>query len=78
LQFFSVYCFDENSCFLDSQSGHYIPQLAEAMVEYNTKDKIFNLKGIAVRAVLAGSKTSFFSKPIFFSKICLTKNLKLV
>ena len=48
------------------------------MVEYNTKDKIFNLKGIAVRAVLAGSKTSFFSKPIFFSKICLTKNLKLV
>ena len=36
------------------------------MVEYNTKDKIFNLKGIAVRAVLAGSKTSFFFETNFF------------
>jgi len=48
------------------------------MVEHNTKDKIFNLKGIAVRAVLAGSETSNLKNPSFFSKICLTKNLKLV
>jgi hypothetical protein len=29
-------------------SGHYIPQLAEAMVEFNKKDRIFNLRGVAV------------------------------
>lgn len=29
-------------------SGHYIPQLADVMVEFNKKNKIFNLKGIAV------------------------------
>jgi serine carboxypeptidase-like clade II len=48
------------SFFCICKSGHYIPQLAEAMVEYNTKDKIFNLKGIAVSVVLAGSETPFF------------------
>lgn len=29
-------------------SGHYIPQLAQVMVEFNQKQKLFNLKGIAV------------------------------
>lgn len=30
-------------------AGHYIPQLAEAMVEFNNKaERIFNLKGVAV------------------------------
>lgn len=29
-------------------TGHYIPQLAELMVQFNKKHKLFNLKGIAV------------------------------
>lgn len=29
-------------------SGHYVPQLAQRMVEFNRKEKLFNLKGIAV------------------------------
>lgn len=29
-------------------SGHYVPQLAKLMIEANKKEKIFNLKGIAV------------------------------
>lgn len=28
--------------------GHYIPQLAELMVQFNKNKKLFNLKGIAV------------------------------
>lgn len=36
-------------------SGHYIPQLAEVMVEFNKKDKIFNLKGLAVRKTSVSS-----------------------
>lgn len=29
-------------------SGHYVPQLAKLMIEMNKRNKIFNLKGIAV------------------------------
>lgn len=29
-------------------SGHYVPQLAQLMVDFNKKEKVFNLKGIAV------------------------------
>jgi serine carboxypeptidase-like clade II len=29
-------------------SGHYVPQLAQRMVESDKKEKLFNLKGIAV------------------------------
>lgn len=29
-------------------SGHYIPQLAELILQFNNKEKLFNLKGIAV------------------------------
>ena len=28
--------------------GHYVPQLAELMIQFNKKEKLFNLKGIAV------------------------------
>ena len=28
--------------------GHYVPQLAELMLQFNKKEKLFNLKGIAV------------------------------
>ena len=31
--------------------GHYIPQLAELMLQYNKKHKLFNLQGIAVSIV---------------------------
>ena len=31
-----------------SISGHYVPQLAKLMIEINKKEKLFNLKGIAV------------------------------
>jgi serine carboxypeptidase-like clade 2 len=47
-------CFDQDkkhakaSSVWDCDSGHYIPQLAEAMVEFNKKDRIFNLRGVAV------------------------------
>ncbi|KAG8476986.1 hypothetical protein CXB51_030233 [Gossypium anomalum] len=32
----------------ESYAGHYIPQLAKLMVEFNKKQNLFNLKGIAV------------------------------
>lgn len=32
----------------ESYAGHYIPQLANLMVQFNKRAKIFNLKGIAV------------------------------
>lgn len=28
--------------------GHYVPQLAQLMIQYNKKHHLFNLKGIAV------------------------------
>ena len=28
--------------------GHYVPQLAKLMIQFNKKEKLFNLKGIAV------------------------------
>lgn len=34
--------------------GHYVPQLARLMTEFNRKEKLFNLKGIAVSFVLCG------------------------
>lgn len=30
------------------ETGHYVPQLAELMLQFNKKEKLFNLKGIAV------------------------------
>ncbi|GFY99923.1 serine carboxypeptidase-like 46 [Actinidia rufa] len=31
----------------ESYAGHYVPQLAEIMLQFNKKQKLFNLKGIA-------------------------------
>lgn len=42
--FTPIYC----SC-----TGHYIPQLAQLMVEFNKKEKHFNLKGIAVSKIIS-------------------------
>ncbi|RYR21699.1 hypothetical protein Ahy_B03g067026 [Arachis hypogaea] len=30
-----------------TRARHYVPQLAELMLEFNKKEKLFNLKGIA-------------------------------
>lgn len=35
--------------FICFQTGHYVPQLAELMLQFNKNDKLFNLKGIVVR-----------------------------
>ncbi|XP_052180835.1 serine carboxypeptidase-like 45 isoform X2 [Diospyros lotus] len=32
----------------ESYAGHYIPQLAKMMIEFNRKEKFFNLKGVAL------------------------------
>ncbi|KAG2557879.1 serine carboxypeptidase-like 45 [Panicum virgatum] len=50
----------------ESYAGHYIPQLAEAMVEHNTKDKIFNLKGIALGNPVLEFATDFNSRAEYF------------
>ncbi|CAO2141831.1 unnamed protein product [Urochloa humidicola] len=50
----------------ESYAGHYIPQLAEAMVEYNNKDKIFNLKGIALGNPVLEFTTDFNSRAEYF------------
>lgn len=34
-------------------AGHYIPQLAKLMIEFNQKEKLFNLKGVAVSILYA-------------------------
>lgn len=41
LLFFKSFSFHENV-------GHYVPQLAELMIQYNQKHHLFNLRGIAV------------------------------
>ncbi|KAF8694268.1 hypothetical protein HU200_038406 [Digitaria exilis] len=50
----------------ESYAGHYIPQLAEVMVEYNKKDKIFNLKGLALGNPVLEFKTDFNSRAEYF------------
>lgn len=37
-----------NDVFCNLSLGHYVPQLAELMLQFNKKEKLFNLKGIAV------------------------------
>ncbi|KAJ1275663.1 hypothetical protein BS78_05G152900 [Paspalum vaginatum] len=50
----------------ESYAGHYIPQLAEAMVEFNKKDKVFNLKGIALGNPVLEFTTDFNSRAEYF------------
>ncbi|KAM0935995.1 putative carboxypeptidase D [Dioscorea sansibarensis] len=54
-----VFCFDFSK-------GHYVPQLAQLMVLYNKKDKIFNLKGIALGNPVLEFSTDFNSRAEFF------------
>ncbi|XP_043693650.1 serine carboxypeptidase-like 45 isoform X2 [Telopea speciosissima] len=50
----------------ESYAGHYIPQLAQLMVEFNKKEKLFNLKGIALGNPLLDFAIDFNSKAEFF------------
>ncbi|KAK4488728.1 hypothetical protein RD792_004508 [Penstemon davidsonii] len=47
----------------ESYAGHYIPQLAELLLQFNKKEKLFNLKGIAAILEFA---TDFNSRAEFF------------
>ncbi|KAL6652799.1 hypothetical protein ACP70R_011724 [Stipagrostis hirtigluma subsp. patula] len=50
----------------ESYAGHYVPQLAQRMVEFNKKEKLFNLKGIALGNPVLEFATDFNSRAEFF------------
>ncbi|GMI74863.1 serine carboxypeptidase-like 45 [Hibiscus trionum] len=50
----------------ESYAGHYIPQLAELMTQFNKKEKLFNLKGIALGNPVLEFATDFNSRAEFF------------
>ncbi|XP_042455344.1 serine carboxypeptidase-like 45 [Zingiber officinale] len=50
----------------ESYAGHYVPQLAQLMVEFNKEAKIFNLKGIAIGNPVLDFATDFNSRAEFF------------
>ncbi|KAK8448701.1 hypothetical protein SEVIR_7G086400v4 [Setaria viridis] len=50
----------------ESYAGHYVPQLAQRMVEFNKKEKLFNLKGIALGNPVLEFSTDFNSRAEFF------------
>ncbi|KAA8542059.1 hypothetical protein F0562_023211 [Nyssa sinensis] len=50
----------------ESYAGHYIPQLAKLMIQFNKKEKLFNLKGIALGNPVLEFATDFNSRAEFF------------
>ncbi|KAJ4973142.1 hypothetical protein NE237_006316 [Protea cynaroides] len=50
----------------ESYAGHYVPQLAELMIQFNKKEKLFNLKGIALGNPVLEFATDFNSRAEFF------------
>ncbi|KAK9040122.1 hypothetical protein V6N11_015299 [Hibiscus sabdariffa] len=50
----------------ESYAGHYIPQLAQLMVEFNKKRNLFNLKGIALGNPVLEFTTDFNSRAEYF------------
>ncbi|KAK8693028.1 hypothetical protein V6N13_070627 [Hibiscus sabdariffa] len=50
----------------DETTGHYIPQLAKLMVEFNKKQNLFNLKGIALGNPVLEFATDFNSRAEYF------------
>ncbi|KAL2959346.1 hypothetical protein AAZX31_18G262600 [Glycine max] len=50
----------------ESYAGHYVPQLAELMLRFNKKEKLFNLKGIALGNPVLEFATDFNSRAEFF------------
>ncbi|KAM7269163.1 hypothetical protein ACFE04_024660 [Oxalis oulophora] len=50
----------------DKITGHYIPQLAELMLQFNKKEKLFNLKGLALGNPVLEYATDFNSRAEYF------------
>ncbi|XP_020219441.1 serine carboxypeptidase-like 45 [Cajanus cajan] len=50
----------------ESYAGHYVPQLAELMLRFNKKEKLFNLKGVALGNPVLEFATDFNSRAEFF------------
>ncbi|XVF49529.1 hypothetical protein PTKIN_Ptkin04bG0019900 [Pterospermum kingtungense] len=50
----------------ESYAGHYIPQLAKLMVEFNKKQNLFNLKGIALGNPVLEFATDLNSRAEYF------------
>eukprot|EP00261_Vitis_vinifera_P036657 XP_019077900.1 PREDICTED: serine carboxypeptidase-like 45 isoform X2 [Vitis vinifera] len=50
----------------ESYAGHYVPQLAELMLQFNKKEKLFNLKGIALGNPVLEFATDLNSRAEFF------------
>ncbi|KAL5717465.1 Serine carboxypeptidase-like 45 [Ranunculus cassubicifolius] len=50
----------------ESYAGHYVPQLAELMMQFNKKHKLFNLKGIALGNPVLEFATDFNSRAEYF------------
>lgn len=50
----------------ESYAGHYIPQLAELMLQFNKKEKTFNLRGIALGNPVLEFATDFNSRAEYF------------
>ncbi|XP_021911534.1 serine carboxypeptidase-like 45 [Carica papaya] len=50
----------------ESYAGHYVPQLAQLMLQFNKKEFLFNLKGIALGNPVLEFATDFNSRAEFF------------
>ncbi|KAH7848750.1 hypothetical protein Vadar_007227 [Vaccinium darrowii] len=50
----------------ESYAGHYMPQPAELMLQFNKKEKFFNLKGLALGNPVLEFATDFNSRAEFF------------
>ncbi|XP_058102978.1 serine carboxypeptidase-like 45 [Magnolia sinica] len=50
----------------ESYAGHYVPQLAQLMIQFNKKQKLFNLKGIAIGNPVLEFSTDFNSRAEYF------------
>ncbi|CAK9177476.1 unnamed protein product [Ilex paraguariensis] len=50
----------------ESYAGHYVPQLAELMIQFNKKEKLFNLRGIALGNPVLEFAADFNSRAEFF------------
>ncbi|CAE5958695.1 unnamed protein product [Arabidopsis arenosa] len=50
----------------ESYAGHYVPQLAQLMIQYNKKHHLFNLRGIAIGNPVLEFATDFNSRAEYF------------
>lgn len=50
----------------ESYAGHYVPQLAQLMIQFNEREKLFNLKGIALGNPVLEFSTDFNSRAEYF------------